>query len=470
MSASAARPTTMFQHTAARRRLPGQWDQTHFWGTVSTHSRPKAAAYLLCVKPGHAQVSTHSRPKAAAPGLADVGAVLPVSTHSRPKAAAQWFRAKRFRHTVSTHSRPKAAARARRARLAHQRRFNTQPPEGGCLTSTGGSPPTAMFQHTAARRRLLEARVWAWGRGEVSTHSRPKAAAKGGALQPLAGAVSTHSRPKAAAPCRVDRLVAQVVSTHSRPKAAARQRLPGHRAQVVSTHSRPKAAAGHGAEQRLFGLVSTHSRPKAAAPTPSACTWARCGFNTQPPEGGCELAGLMVLHAAKVSTHSRPKAAAGETMRRLTYQCLFQHTAARRRLRQPHLQPKGFVEFQHTAARRRLPTAVSVLPSGKQFQHTAARRRLPSMFDGCWLIKKFQHTAARRRLPSMFDGCWLIKKFQHTAARRRLLKDYGIEGTFGGVSTHSRPKAAAHPNPSPITQSRGFNTQPPEGGCSQKRE
>ena len=56
-----------------------------------------------------------------------------------------------------------------------------------------------MFQHTAARRRLVMAEVAKAELQEVSTHSRPKAA---GLMDILTGApvlgVSTHSRPKAA--------------------------------------------------------------------------------------------------------------------------------------------------------------------------------------------------------------------------------------------------------------------------------
>ena len=57
---------------------------------------------------------------------------------------------------VSTHSRPKAAAfrplKARRCRAC----FNTQPPEGGCTPSQLNEANLRRFQHTAARRRLLE--------------------------------------------------------------------------------------------------------------------------------------------------------------------------------------------------------------------------------------------------------------------------------------------------------------------------
>ena len=75
--------------------------------------------------------------------------------------------------------------------------FNTQPPEGGCWKeSVDGSPIV------------------------VSTHSRPKAAAKSKQAKIFNALVSTHSRPKAAVQslCRLARQFA--VSTHSRPKAA----------------------------------------------------------------------------------------------------------------------------------------------------------------------------------------------------------------------------------------------------------
>ena len=76
--------------------------------------------------------------------------------------------------SVSTHSRPKAAAINHEGTLTNTG-FNTQPPEGGCcnlfdrqqllLVSTHSRPKAAdeeltiiganaMFQHTAARRRL----------------------------------------------------------------------------------------------------------------------------------------------------------------------------------------------------------------------------------------------------------------------------------------------------------------------------
>ena len=105
---------------------------THEAG-VSTHSRPKAAGYQIGLQCFSTLVSTHSRPKAAdTEPLASVAEML-VSTHSRPKAAggrmmtAGW--PKWFQHTAArrrlTFSRRKSTALYR---------FNTQPPEGGWTT------------------------------------------------------------------------------------------------------------------------------------------------------------------------------------------------------------------------------------------------------------------------------------------------------------------------------------------------
>ena len=77
-----------------------------------------------------------------------------------------------------------------------------------------------MFQHTAARRRLVKATTNSREAIQVSTHSRPKAA--GNVLKCLDGPaiVSTHSRPKAAGALSEWSIPGYHVSTHSRPKAA----------------------------------------------------------------------------------------------------------------------------------------------------------------------------------------------------------------------------------------------------------
>ena len=76
------------------------------------------------------------------------------------------------------------------------------------------------FQHTAARRRLINERKQANQEQLVSTHSRPKAAEAGRALK-TAGVLFQHT----AARRRLNRFLCnriggKVVSTHSRPKAA----------------------------------------------------------------------------------------------------------------------------------------------------------------------------------------------------------------------------------------------------------
>ena len=75
-----------------------------------------------------------------------------VSTHSRLKAAASVLAKTPPAKAVSTHSRLKAAGQAKK-QLSDWKRFNTQPPKGGCLCAASGVLIT-----------------------EVSTHSRLKAA------------------------------------------------------------------------------------------------------------------------------------------------------------------------------------------------------------------------------------------------------------------------------------------------------
>ena len=56
---------SLFQHTAARRRLESRDDAKNQAGWVSTHSRPKAAGQIHASTDAFIIVSTHSRPKAA---------------------------------------------------------------------------------------------------------------------------------------------------------------------------------------------------------------------------------------------------------------------------------------------------------------------------------------------------------------------------------------------------------------------
>ena len=214
----------MFQHTAARRRLPISLSMRSLTSEVSTHSRPKAAAQeLYKVYSCSSFVSTHSRPKAAAAAclcriamgdcfntqppeggckLANWRTALLRGFNTQPPEGGCRQKTLFFcpngqsfntqppeggcyaeQHLnvttieVSTHSRPKAAAW-----YSHNKRqllagFNTQPPEGGCLAYDAAFKELYPFQHTAARRRLRFMADYGMQIFDVSTHSRPKAAA-----------------------------------------------------------------------------------------------------------------------------------------------------------------------------------------------------------------------------------------------------------------------------------------------------
>ena len=60
----------------------------------------------------------------------------------------------------------------------HLRSFNSQPPEGGCRCWQAAMWSKNLFQLTAARRRLLAVCGITQIAADVSTHSRPKAAAR----------------------------------------------------------------------------------------------------------------------------------------------------------------------------------------------------------------------------------------------------------------------------------------------------
>ena len=149
------RSGTVFQHTAARRRLQHAVALEKLQEVVSTHSRPKAAAFLLYLVVRSTTVSTHSRPKAAARNRGPPRAHQPVSTHSRPKAAASGWGLARIEFGKFQHTAARRRLRKSTRKMPPASCFNTQPPEGGCA----GPPQSGL-------RRI-----------HVSTHSRPKAAA-----------------------------------------------------------------------------------------------------------------------------------------------------------------------------------------------------------------------------------------------------------------------------------------------------
>ena len=99
--------------------------------------------------------------------------------------------------------------------------FNTQPRGGGCAVNSCSCPRFGMFQHTAARRRLLVVMLLPVDISTVSTHSRAKAAAVHQPGLYIPDGVSTHSRAKAAAPHYDVDVMGVFVFQHT----AARRRL-----------------------------------------------------------------------------------------------------------------------------------------------------------------------------------------------------------------------------------------------------
>ena len=231
-----------FQHTAARRRLERlQIQLCHGYGF---NTQPPEGGW---------EQGDNSSPW-----------VRFVSTHSRPKAAGNSPRASGRLYVVSTHSRPKAAGSSLIFMAIISLCFNTQPPEGGWVIIDIHGYNIALFQHTAARRRLAQ---------RSNIHG-------------LHHCVSTHSRPKAAGRDYWKDRALKAVSTHSRPKAAGSSQRAASGTSLVSTHSRPKAAGVIAARVTDKGIVSTHSRPKAAGYRCLPLIPISTRFNTQPPEGG----------------------------------------------------------------------------------------------------------------------------------------------------------------------------------------
>ena len=166
--------------------------------------------------------------------------------------------------------------------------------------------------------------------------------------------------------------------------------------------------------------VSTLSRPKAAGHLSNQDNIHAC-FNTQPPEGGCPLPQACFLNFLVSTLHS----------------------AARRRLTFPAHQPKACFLVSTLSRPKAAVKAFkykddSIVVSTLSRPKAAVDLLKPSQ-PSCL----FQHSAARRRLAVNPNMTATLMLFQHSAARRRLADRF-----------------VYHP------LNRGFNTQPPEGGCA----
>ena len=201
-------------------RLPTRWFKR---SSVSTHSRPKAAAIcrLKCSRRGGFNTQP---PEGGWVPESLIWGVNPAFQHTAARRRLGPFDTGSLADTVvSTHSRPKAAGATVPKSTWIGCCFNTQPPEGGWLVGRLGLVVLMMFQHTAARRRLAFASANIFPFFMVSTHSRPKAAGSKPNLIRRVDFVSTHSRPKAAGAYACTQKATAAVSTHSRPKAAGKR-------------------------------------------------------------------------------------------------------------------------------------------------------------------------------------------------------------------------------------------------------
>ena len=168
-----------------------------------------------------------------------------VSTHSRSKAAAGANDAPPKHPDVSTHSRSKAAAYLSSLRPIKYVCFNSQPLEGGCLGQFDLFMSKLGFNSQPLEGGCRDVRCLrrCW---RVSTHSRPKAAAKYKETGKYPSHVSTHSRPKAAA------------SVHQPGNCKARFQLTAARRRLLTLRL-------SGAGRRMFQLTAARRRLRAVS-------------------------------------------------------------------------------------------------------------------------------------------------------------------------------------------------------------
>ena len=146
---------SLFQHTAARRRLATALIAITIRNNVSTHSRPKAAGQPQ-VKIVIHHLSFNTQPPEGGWRCRFRNIQMILGFNTQPPEGG-WTRPNAPDSTalrVSTHSRPKAAGHGVQNAFSHYRCFNTQPPEGGW-------------------RQGVSKKIY---KDDVSTHSRPKAA------------------------------------------------------------------------------------------------------------------------------------------------------------------------------------------------------------------------------------------------------------------------------------------------------
>ena len=186
----------------------------------------------------------------------------------------------------------------------------------------------SVFQHTAARRRL-QVKEYNRETQQVSTHSRPKAAAKAeGYFKP--DLTFQHTAARRRLPALENRWMTFLKFQHTAARrrlnlhisnpfflfpfqhTAARRRLTrgSHRQykhpEFQHTAARRRLYYARCRRGRLGKFQHTAARRRLSG-SPERTEERPC-FNTQPPEGGCS-AQAEYQQSRSVSTHSRPKAA-----------------------------------------------------------------------------------------------------------------------------------------------------------------
>ena len=231
-----------FQHAAARRRLGPLNQLGDVALLVSTRSRPKAAGISISLTDKRGFVSTRSRPKAA--GFVCLAPIPePCGFNTQPPEGGWTIRnlspAKRGGFNTQP---PEGGWLPIPSDQALRRSFNTQPPEGGWAKISANLRPNFLFQHAAARRRLVYRELRRVHVDAVSTRSRPKAA----------GFVC----------------IARGIS-------------------LLSFNTQPPEGGWVPAKYFIFNFFCFNTQPPEGGWNPLPCLWSPSAcFNTQPPEGG----------------------------------------------------------------------------------------------------------------------------------------------------------------------------------------
>ena len=191
----------------------------------------------------------------------------------------------------------------------------------------------------------------------------------------------------------------------------------------VSTHSHPKVAACNSLEScSVFWSFNTQP-PEGGCLAADHSRLASRGFNTQPPEGGC--APFQSLLEKSDSFNTQPPEGGCSTFT---------------------LSISSFFCFNTQPPEGGCGSAVMWRQKAKLFQHTATRRWLLCCVRKHRFIFSVS-THSHPKVAAFYPLFWSGRKngFQHTATRRwlRLNKE-----TIKNIINF------------------GFNTQPPEGGCS----